>query len=95
MAQRKRILVACGTALATSAVVAKAVEEALKERGIEITTKPCKASEVAQLVKGIDLVLTTTPVSGNIHVPVIQTLSFLTGVGKESTIQQIVKALGE
>jgi len=95
MGQQKCILVACGIAIATSKVVAMAVEEALKERGIEVITKQCKASEVARLVKGIDLVLTTTPVSGNINVPVIQTLAFLTGVGKESIIQQIIKALGE
>ncbi len=95
MGQQKRILVACGTAIATSKVVAMAVEEALKERGIEVITKQCKASEVTRLVEGIDLVLTTTPVSGNVNVPVIQTLAFLTGVGKESIIQQIIKALGE
>jgi PTS system galactitol-specific IIB component len=95
MAQPKRILVACGTAIATSTVVAKAVEEALKERGIEVITKQCRASEVAKLVKGMDLVLTTTPLPGNLGVPVIQTLAFLTGIGKEAAIQQIVRALGE
>jgi len=95
MGQPKRILVACGTAIATSTVVAKAVEQALKERGIEVITKQCRASEVANLVKGMDLVLTTTPLPGNLGVPVIQTLAFLTGIGKEAAIQQIVKALGE
>jgi galactitol PTS system EIIB component len=95
MGQPKRILVACGTAIATSTVVAKAVEEALKERGIEVITKQCRASEVANLVKGMDLVLTTTPLPGNLGVPVIQTLAFLTGIGKEAAIQQIVRALGE
>ncbi len=95
MGQPKRILVACGTAIATSTVVAKAVEQALKERGIDVITKQCRASEVANLVKGMDLVLTTTPLPGNLGVPVIQTLAFLTGIGKEAAIQQIVKALGE
>lgn len=95
MGQPKRILVACGTAIATSTVVAKAVEQALKERGIDVITKQCRASEVASLVKGMDLVLTTTPLPGNLGVPVIQTLAFLTGIGKEAAIQQIVKALGE
>ncbi len=94
MGQPKRILVACGTAIATSTVVARAIEEALGERGIQVTTRQCKATEVPSLVQGMDLVVTTTPVPGNLGVPVIQTLAFLTGIGKEAVIEQIVKALG-
>jgi PTS system galactitol-specific IIB component len=95
MAQPKRILVACGTAIATSTVVARAIEEALGERGIQVTTRQCKATEVPSLVHGMDLVVTTTPVPGNLGVPVIQTLAFLTGIGREAVIEQIIKALGQ
>jgi PTS system galactitol-specific IIB component len=89
----KRILVACGTAIATSTVVAKGIEEALKERGIPIMTRQCKASEVRSLVDGVDLIVTTTPVPSDLGVPVIQTLAFLTGIGKEEVIEQIIEAL--
>ncbi|GAB4493126.1 MAG: PTS sugar transporter subunit IIB [Anaerolineales bacterium] len=95
MPQPKRILVACGTAIATSTVVAKAIEDAMHERGIEVITRQCKASEVPSLVQGMDLVVTTTPVPTNLGVPVIQTLAFLTGIGKEAVIDQIVKALSQ
>ncbi len=91
----KRILVACGTAIATSTVVAKAIEEEMKERGIDVTIRQCKAAEVRSLVSGADLVVTTTPVPSDLGVPVIQTLAFLTGIGKEDVIEQIVKALQE
>lgn len=94
MGQPKRILVACGTAIATSTVVARAIEEALDERGIQVVTRQCKATEVPSLVEGMDLVVTTTPVPGNLGVPVIQTLAFLTGIGKEAVIEQIIEALG-
>ena len=89
----KRILVACGTAIATSTVVAKAIEEALKERGINATIRQCKAAEVKSLVGDADLVVTTTPVPSDLGVPVIQTLAFLTGIGREAVIEQIVEAL--
>lgn len=95
MGQPKRILVACGTAIATSTVVARAIEEALGERGIQVTTRQCKATEVPSLVQGMDLVVTTTPVPGNLGVPVIQTLAFLTGIGREAVIEQIIKALSQ
>ena len=95
MGQPKRILVACGTAIATSTVVARAIEEAMDERGIQVITRQCKATEVPSLVQGMDLVVTTTPVPANLGVPVIHTLAFLTGIGKEAVIEQIVKALTE
>ncbi|NMC29539.1 MAG: PTS sugar transporter subunit IIB [Pelolinea sp.] len=91
----KRILVACGTAIATSTVVARAIEEALKERGIDITTRQCKASEVKSLASDADLIVTTTPVPDNLGVPVIHTLAFLTGIGKEDAIEQIVEILSK
>ncbi|MEL7642857.1 MAG: PTS sugar transporter subunit IIB [bacterium] len=93
MGAPKRILVSCGTAIATSTVVAMAIEEALKDRGINVTIRQCKASEVPSLVQGMDLVVTTTPVPGNLGVPVIQTLAFLTGIGKEEVLEQIVAEL--
>ncbi len=89
----KRILVACGTAIATSTVVAKGIEEALKERGIQIITRQCKASEVRSLAGDADLIVTTTPVPSDLGVPVIQTLAFLTGIGKEEVIEQIISEL--
>lgn len=91
----KRILVACGTGIATSTVVAKAIEEALKERGIDVITRQCKATEVRSLVDQADLIVTTTQLPSNLGVPIIHTLAFLTGIGKEDAIEQIVKALQE
>jgi PTS system galactitol-specific IIB component len=90
---RKTILVACGTAVATSTVVAKSIEEILRDRGIDVVTRQCKASEVSSMLSGVSLVVTTTPLQGNLGVPVIQTLAFLTGMGKEAVIEQIIQAL--
>mgnify|MGYP005840202093 CR=1 FL=1 len=93
MNQPKRILVACGTAIATSTVVAKAIEEGLAARGIPVVTRQCKAAEVPALAKEFDLVVTTTPVPGDLGVPVIQTLAFLTGIGKDQVLDQIAEIL--
>jgi PTS system galactitol-specific IIB component len=40
-----------------------------------------------------DLIVTTTPVSVDQDIPVIHTLAFLTGIGKEDVIEQIVEKL--
>jgi PTS system galactitol-specific IIB component len=91
----KVVLVACGTAIATSTVVAKAIEEALKQHGILASIRQCKAAEVPSLSKDADLVVTTTPVRTEKNIPVIQTLAFLTGIGREAVIKQIIDVLKE
>jgi len=88
--KKKRILVACGTAIATSTVVARKIEEELEKRGIKVDITQCKASEVPSLVEGHDLVVTTTMVSGAGAVPVLHTVSFLTGMGIEQDIEKII-----
>ena len=42
----KTVIVSCGTAIATSTVAAKAIEEACKAAGIDVITKQCKAAEI-------------------------------------------------
>jgi len=89
----KTILVACGTGIATSTVVANLVEEALRDRGFNIHVKQCKVAEVQAHLDGVDLIVTTTQLSGNFGVPIIKTLAFLTGIGKEDALKQIIDAL--
>jgi PTS system galactitol-specific IIB component len=45
------------------------------------------------MTSGVYLIVTTTPLQGNLGLPVIQTLAFLTGMGKEAVIEQIIQAL--
>ncbi len=93
MSGNKRILVACGTAIASSTIVAKGLEEELEKRGISVTIRKCKASEVPSLAQDFDLIVTTTPVATDHGKPVIQTLAFLTGIGKQTVVEQIVEKL--
>jgi PTS system galactitol-specific IIB component len=92
----KKILVVCGAGVATSTVAAKKVEEKLRERGIEVKVDQCKATEIAYKLADCDLVVTTT-LLGDLDgaVPVVQTVSFLTGVGIDKDIDKIVALLGE
>lgn len=94
MPMKKKILVACGTAIATSTVVARKIEEELEKRGVSVETHQCKASEVPSKAEGHDLIVATTFVSGAGDIPVIQTVSFLTGVGIEADIDKIMTYIG-
>ena len=89
----KKILVACGTAIATSTVVAKKLEEKLGALGIAVKIDQCKASEVGARADGYDVVVSTTEVDDTKGKPLVRTLSFLTGVGIEADVQKIAGLL--
>ncbi|ALN71523.1 MULTISPECIES: PTS sugar transporter subunit IIB [unclassified Aureimonas] len=91
--RKKTILIACGTAVATSTVVAVAIEEAMQERGIPVEIRQCKATEVRSLAEDADLVVATTPVPDDIGKPVFKGLPFLTGIGRDALIEEIAAAL--
>ena len=90
----KTVLVACGTAVATSTLVATAIEEAMKRRGIAVNIRQCKIAELPDLVEeACDLIVTTAPVPDNLGKPVLKGLPFLTGIGKAALIEKIETTL--
>ncbi len=90
----KTVIVSCGTGIATSTVVAKAIEEACKEAGIDVITKQCKGQEIPELLKqGADLIVTTSVMRFDPGIPVVKGLAFLTGVGKDEVVQEILDHL--
>lgn len=91
---KKRILVACGTAIATSTVVANKVKELLEARGVDVVIEQCKAAEAPSKAANFDLIVTTTPVGDVGDTPVVRTVSFLSGVGMEKDIDLIMEKLG-
>ena len=93
MPRKKIVLVACGTAVATSTVVANSIEEEMAARGIPVETRQCKATEVPGLIEDVDLVVSTTPLPTNLPKPAIVTLAFLTGIGRDAEIEKIAGIL--
>lgn len=96
MAEKKKtILVACGTAVATSTVMAVGIEEALRARKIFVQMRQCKTAEIRGHLEGVDLIVTTTSITGDFGVPIIRSLAFLTGIGKDKLVDDIVAALNK
>lgn len=90
----KTVIVSCGTGIATSTVAAKAIEDACKEAGIKVVTKQCKAAEISvYLDQGADLIVTTSQIRFDPGIPVVNGLPFLTGIGKDKVIADILEIL--
>lgn len=90
-----RILIVCGSGVATSTVVSERVKELAAERGWPISTSLCRATDVRQTVSTFspDLVLATTPVPDDLGVPTIPAIALLTGIGEDAVIEQIAEAI--
>ncbi|MCQ3936417.1 MAG: PTS galactitol transporter subunit IIB [Chloroflexi bacterium] len=88
-----KIVVACGTAIATSTHVAVKLRELLEERGLKIHTIQCRVPEVPSLAPDADLVVATAQVPFDIDVPVVDGIPFLTGIGTKEVIEKIVMLL--
>ena len=84
-----KIVVACGTAIATSTHVAMKLTEMLGERGLKIHTIQCRVPEVPMLAPDADLVVATAQVPFDIDVPVVDGIPFLTGIGVKEVIDKI------
>jgi PTS system galactitol-specific IIB component len=90
----KRILVVCGTGVATSTIVVNKVREYLQSRGIEAQILQGKVMDLVHGDVDADLVVSTTEVPVNLSVPSVPALALLTGIGAGSVYQQIDEYLG-
>jgi PTS system galactitol-specific IIB component len=88
-----KIVVSCGTAIATSTHVAIKVKELLEERGLKIHTIQCRVPEVPSLAPDADLVISTAQVPYDIEIPVVDGIPFLTGIGIKEVIDRIESLL--
>ncbi|RLC87280.1 MAG: PTS galactitol transporter subunit IIB [Chloroflexi bacterium] len=91
----RRVLIACGTAIATATVVAEKVKEIAKEAGIPVKVAQCKAAEVRGRIATFDphVIVATTPVPKDLGIPVFNGVPFLSGVGMDALKAQIIEAL--
>lgn len=94
MKKSKRVLIICGTGIATSTVVADQVERLAEELGVNVNVIQCKATEARAYVdEDIDLVVATTPVNVDLKAPLVNGVPFLSGVGVDQTVEKIKEIL--
>ncbi|MBP1948391.1 PTS sugar transporter subunit IIB [Virgibacillus litoralis] len=87
----KKLLIMCGTGIATSTVVKGKVEEWLKENNLnnEVKIYQSKISDEINRIDEYDIVLSTTIVPDNIREKVIDGVPLLTGMGIDEMYAKI------
>jgi PTS system galactitol-specific IIB component len=91
----KRILLACGTAVATSTVVTSRLNDAMKKRGLagKFTCSQCKIAEILSKVANFDILIANAKAPAGVTIPTINGLPLLTGVGAEKVWDEIAELI--
>lgn len=91
----KKLLIICGTGVATSTVVMQKMKEWLKEKGFEneVHLYQSKIADEVNRIDDYDIVVSTTVVPDNIQDKVIMGLPFLTGMGLQQMFEQIERKI--
>lgn len=93
---KKKVIVACGGAVATSTIAANKVMELAKENGIDIEICQVRISEIASnLDDNTVLIVPTSRVKRDYGVPLISGMPFISGMKLEQTKEAILKVLRE
>ncbi len=89
----KKIIVACGGAVATSTIVANKIEELCKKNGLEAEVCQVRINDIEANITGASLIVPTSKVRDDFGVPVISGMPFISGVGVEKAEAAILKEL--
>lgn len=93
----KKLLVMCGSGIATSTVVMNKVKDWLKAEGLEkeVTLFQSKVAEEANRLDEYDVVISTTAVPDNLKDKVIMAVPLLTGIGADKVFEEIKAELSK
>lgn len=91
--RRIKVLVACGSGIATSSIAVYKVETLCKSIGVDAQIVKTTIKEIPEKSQEMDLVLTTSRYQGQASCPVESVVSFLTGINQEATEAKLTKIM--
>lgn len=90
-----KLMVACGSGIATSTHAAAIVQEYLDEKKIPVAIMTCSVQDLANRLAGCDIILSTAQVSFESGLPVYDGVPLLTGVGDEKLLEELAQKVKE
>ena len=91
----KKIIVACGAGIATSTVAIQKLKDGLEKKNLlsKVSFTQCTVAEISTKAQGHDLIVTTAQFNQDVNIPIISGLPFITGIGVDKLIDEIVSLL--
>ena len=91
---KKKIIVACGGAVATSTLAAEEIKELCQENSIDLDLVQCRINEINTFIDDVDLICTTAKMDQTFgNIPIVHGMPFVSGVGIEQLKDKILSIL--
>lgn len=82
---KRKIIVACGGAVATSTMAAEEIKELCQSHNIPVELIQCRVNEIETYMDGVHLICTTAKVERSFgDIPLVHGMPFVSGVGIEA-----------
>jgi PTS system galactitol-specific IIB component len=88
-----KLIIACGTGIATSTYVSQKIKTILEKEHLEIDIIQCRISEIESIANNDDIIIATSIVPSNIKAKVFNGIPFLTGVSEENLMNEITEEI--
>lgn len=91
------ILAVCGSGVVSSSMITQKIEDILSPLGLDVEVICLLPASVEGFVeqKDVDFIVTTSPIPGDIKIPVIKGVALLTGFNEEDVIEEIEQTARE
>ena len=90
-----RVIVACGSGVATSQTVASKVKRLLQDKKVAADIEVINLRDVDRYIDGSAAYISIVKNQKEYPIPVINGLAFLTGMGKDKELEKLIKAIQE
>lgn len=89
----KKVIVACGSGVATSQTVASKVKRILDGKGVKASVEAVDLKSIDTYIKNADVYVSITKAEKEFSIPTLNGIAFLTGVGMDQEVQKLLEAL--
>jgi len=85
------VLAVCGSGVVSSSMIAQKIKDILSSFTVDLDVIELLPTSVEEYVQrgNIDFIVTTSPIPGDIKVPIIKGIALMTGFGEDTVVGEI------
>ncbi len=85
------VLAVCGSGVVSSSMIAQKIKDILSSLAVDLDVIELLPTSVEEYVQrgNIDFIVTTSPIPGDIKVPIIKGIALMTGFGEDTVVEEI------
>ena len=90
-----KVLVACGSGVATSTIVIQVIKDLFKDEGIDAEVIKCTLAEIPLKEEYVDIILTTNNYQRPVSKPIRSVFGLISGINEDAIKEDIVRLCRE